>query len=296
MERTWLCNQERKDIKSYLLKELKKDPQEIFFSIYALNDKDLVNALNQRAKLGSKICIWTDQKHAPSLKKQLFESIELLKREQKGLMHHKILIIDDHCLLGSTNLTPTSLRMHDNLMVDIHSPPLAYALKKMLTLYPSGSQFTSQELDLYLLPHPLALKSILNEIYLAQKEVQVAFFTFTHLEIANALIQAKERGVKVKVLIDALSIQGASKNVAHLLQKNGVCVYVNPGLQLMHHKMCFIDDKTLLFGSCNWTKSALKKNNDFIVHLKKMPPHEKKWIKKLFRHLFWESKPLKTRR
>ncbi len=288
-ERFFLSSQERKDIKNFLLKKLKKERGEILLSIYALTDPDLIKALNTQISNDNSVSIWTEAKHLPSLKKKLNEKVRLIQRPQKGLMHHKILLIGSHCFLGSANLTSTSLRMHDNLMIDIYSPPLSFALKKMLLQYPIGSKFVSPTLTLYLLPHYEALSEVLSAIENAEFEIQVCFFTFTHPQIANALIEAHKRGVQIKVLIDALSSQGASSKTAQYLKAHGISLYVNRGTQLMHHKICFIDRKKFIFGSCNWTKSAFKKNNDFIACLKQLSDKEKKWIESLFRHLFWES-------
>lgn len=286
----WLCCQERKDLKKELIKRIKHANSHIYLSIYALSDPQIIKALNkQAAQKDLKICIWTDKKHLKSVQKKLSPKIECVSRKQKGLMHHKIFIVDQTCFLGSSNLTSTSLRMHDNLTLQLQHFPFTYTLTQALSNHSQKFTLETSDLKLYLLPHSKALKDLIDAIEKAQKEIHVAQFTFTHKLLAEKLIEAKKRGVKVHILIDRLSIKGASRFIVDLFQHHQIKVYCNRSQGLMHHKMCLIDHQVLFFGSCNWTLSAFKKNHDFIVK-STLNPKDQKSISALFKHLFWEAK------
>jgi cardiolipin synthase len=288
-------NQERKDLKLTLLKSIKTSQNFIGIFVYTLTDKKIISALNQRAEQSIPITIWIDKKQQGSLRKKLHSSIELITRPQKGLMHQKIFLFDDQVFLGSTNLTTTSLRMHQNLMLGLHSPPLSQHLKRYLL---NGTKpdpyFLQATLEFYCLPSKEGEKRILELIEKAKTEILVAQFTFTHPQITEALINAQKRGVEVRVVIDYLSSKGASKKVVEKLLQNKIPLSFNRSGALMHHKMAFIDREIFILGSTNWTKSAFSKNQDDLIFLKKLSKKEIKEVCKIWKHLFWESKKEKA--
>jgi phosphatidylserine/phosphatidylglycerophosphate/cardiolipin synthase-like enzyme len=85
-------------------------------------------------------------------------------------------------------------------------------------------------------------------------------YQFTSASLAQGLIDAKNRGVQVRVLMDSVEAAGSlSKETT--LKSGGVSVEivkVTGGTygNKFHHKFCIIDGKTLLTGSYNWTESA----------------------------------------
>jgi phosphatidylserine/phosphatidylglycerophosphate/cardiolipin synthase-like enzyme len=53
----------------------------------------------------------------------------------------------------------------------------------------------------------------------------------------------------------------------------------------MHHKLCFIDDHTLITGSSNWSKSGFKKNEEVLVIFDKLEDSNLEQCKKIFLNL-----------
>ncbi len=285
-------NQERLDLKRNFIKAFSKAQDEIIISVYSFTDKDVIQALNKKAELGLRIYIGVDRKQHRSLSKKLSSKIELRTRPQKGLMHEKIFLVDDTVYVGSSNLTTTSLRMHDNLMVGLFNPPLKRALKNYLVEDTPFSTFNQEGLEFYSLPSKIALMRIVALIEESKKSLDIALFTFTHPLIAKAVIQAHLRGVKVRVLFDYLSHKGASRFIVESLREANIPIFHNRGMQLMHHKMALIDQDVLVIGSTNWTKSAFTRNQDDLLILSSLKKSETKKIRKIFRHLFWESKQI----
>jgi phosphatidylserine/phosphatidylglycerophosphate/cardiolipin synthase-like enzyme len=100
----------------------------------------------------------------------------------------------------------------------------------------------------------------------AKKSIRVAMFTWTRQDFANAIIQAKLKGIDVQVAIDQGTSKGASSKIVKLIASKGIPIYHNHAGSLLHHKFLFIDDITLVNGSANWTKAAFQQNKDcFIV-------------------------------
>lgn len=100
-------------------------------------------------------------------------------------------------------------------------------------------------------------------------------------QLLSALVKAKDRGVKVKVILDQ-SINFETENLDdavarnknqeafEFLKKNGVDVFFDESQTYTHTKAIVIDNETVLLGSTNWSKSALTRNNEanLLVHSK----------------------------
>ncbi len=117
-------------------------------------------------------------------------------------------------------------------------------------------------------PRGGAEKLILEEIFKAQKQILVAVFSFTNMKIAKALVEARNKGVKVYVITDEGQAESRyGRRVIEFLASHGVKVKIKRGTGggLMHHKYAVIDGKVVLTGSYNWTYSAEKRNDENLV-------------------------------
>jgi len=229
--------------------------------MYAITDESMVALLKKRAP-ALDIKLLTDPKSGSSLGTPL---------KCKGLMHRKIVVIDDATvLLGSANMTTSSLLHHDNLTVGLYAPQLACFLKT-----PSGTTCDFPFGKLWLLPDPHALPYMQRQLEKATTTIFIAMFTLTHPALLETVCQAHERGVDVTVAIDHYAARGASQKAVHFLQLRGVKVVFSQGLHLLHHKWALVDQKHLILGSTNWTKAAFTKNQDCLLFLELSSPHQK---------------------
>lgn len=275
-------NQCRQDLKSVLLHAIFNAKHSLHLVTFGLNDASLLKTLEKRSKdLDMKI--FYDPKASPPIN---LTNHQIYPVRTKGFMHQKILVLDETLVfLGSANMTHASLNMHDNLLVGLYSPLLAKFLIQNTPFY-SGHFLTTvgtQRVEAWLLPdsNDLALKTIQEHLRQAKKKITVAMFTFTHPILLNELIQAKNRGVSVTVLIDYHSALGTSSQIVDRLKKEQIPVVLSRGSQLFHHKYVDIDHKILIFGSTNWTKSAFQKNKDCFLILSPLSPQQRKELKQI---------------
>jgi phosphatidylserine/phosphatidylglycerophosphate/cardiolipin synthase-like enzyme len=98
----------------------------------------------------------------------------------------------------------------------------------------------------------------------ATKDVRVAIFAFTREEIRDALIEAHERGVRVRVKMDRRNAE-FERSAWRQLKAAGIPVTFHTGAGSMHHKYCVIDGRTVLTGSYNWLDSAETKNHENLL-------------------------------
>jgi phosphatidylserine/phosphatidylglycerophosphate/cardiolipin synthase-like enzyme len=269
----------RDDLRLTMSRAIRQAEKSIVLLIYTLTDPIIIKDLKNKSLEGCSVKVICDVKNSQGLDEALGPKVELVKFFSQGLMHLKILVIDEkQTWIGSANMTTASLRYHGNMVAAIDSQALAHVAQlkaenmcaKVPRKMPHQTfQIGGQKLELSFLPDDSdAVDRIKQLIRSAKKTVRIAMFTWTRTDFANAVIDAKNRGIDVKVAIDGSSSVGASAVVVELLKKHGVDVKVSRGEALLHHKFMFIDGKTLVNGSANWTKAAFKKNNDCftIIH------------------------------
>jgi HKD family nuclease len=164
--------------------------------------------------------------------------------------------------------------------------------KKMLLLLIS---LTAQ---VFFSPNGGAKEAILKELTNAKNNIDVAMYILTDRELTKALVSAKERGVKVRVLLDMKSTEEIEYSKHLFLSKSKVDVRVNNTLPsntdkhsgIMHNKFAIIDNKTLITGSFNWTHSAEELNNENLLIIKESKELISKFEKE-FSKLWHDGKP-----
>lgn len=261
-------------------------------STYGLSDPQILSILQKKINEGLSVTVTCHFKEIPIMRKRLGNSVKIIPFQSSGLAHEKITILDDELIfLGSTNLTQTSLSLHDNILIGISS----HALATNLLLRTPGNRYNlsikDQNLTLYFLPEKdyLALERILSIIDTAQEEIQIALFTFTHPKIQLALSKAQMRGVRVTIIMDQFLGRGCCKKTIDKLKASSCIVRTSNSYKLMHHKWARIDRTIFITGSANWTKSAFGKNRDYILILSPMDKTQNSFIDKLWVNLYRHS-------
>ncbi len=110
---------------------------------------------------------------------------------------------------------------------------------------------------------------VIKWIQRANSTVHVLIYTFTLDSVRDALIQAKNRGVDVKIVMDRTEQASlATKGSEYQPLKNaGIDVRLDSNSALMHDKVAIIDGHILLTGSFNWSTQANERNNENLVVL-----------------------------
>lgn len=277
-------NQTGDDLKRIVLNTIESAKKSLFLQIYGCTDHTVIHCLQKAITKGTLVRIFYDPSGSGPLQKKIKEATPLIR---SGLMHKKILIVDDETILiGTANFTPTSLCMHDNVILGLYSKELAYDIQHSLKNHLQHT-IGGQKIDLWHLPdfQQECLKNTLDLISLAKETIHISLFTFTHPKILEALLSAKERGISIFVALDYYTAKGASRKTAELLQASKIPLYINKGGKLLHHKWCLIDKSTLLLGSANWTKSAFTINEDCLLVIHTLTDLQKKHFWKIWKNI-----------
>lgn len=106
----------------------------------------------------------------------------------------------------------------------------------------------------------------------AQREILVQAYTFTHRRIAQALVNARRRGVAVVVLADREQARLVPQNVLPQLAAGGVEVWLDGNFVAAHNKVIVIDAElpraTTITGSYNFTIAAQRSNAENVIVLR----------------------------
>ncbi|MBI3900770.1 MAG: hypothetical protein HY324_01305 [Chlamydiia bacterium] len=282
-------NQSQGDLTLTFLEAIRQATHSIDLIMFGLSDPGILKELEKKGKEGISPQVYYDFSGSPNLHTLLPHCV-LHPILQTGLMHQKILILDEEMVfLGSANMTPQSLQMHDNLVIGLSNQKIASFLKEKAARS-SGHLRTlvgGQEISLWLLPDLKneALNELRIKLQNARHSIKVALFTFTHPLLLKELLIAHKKGIQVTVVVDMHSGVGASKKTVETLQKAGVPLLFSQGIQLLHHKFVYIDGETLITGSANWTKSAFEKNSDILLFLPHLLEEQKKFMDSLWHRL-----------
>jgi phosphatidylserine/phosphatidylglycerophosphate/cardiolipin synthase-like enzyme len=116
----------------------------------------------------------------------------------------------------------------------------------------------------YFSPRGGCTEAIIEALNHASSEILVQAYSFTSAPIAQALVHANRRGVKVEVVLDK-SQRKEKYTSATFLANSGVPTYIDDRHAIAHNKIIIIDGETVLTGSFNFTKAADEKNAENLL-------------------------------
>ena len=123
----------------------------------------------------------------------------------------------------------------------------------------------------------------------ARFQILVQAFSFTHAEIAGALIRARRRGLDVQVIADPEQIDLIDHNVIPQLVEAGLPVFTDAEHAAAHNKVMVIDaaDKApvLISGSFNFTYAAQFRNAENLLVFRGNQELTRAYLDNWMRHL-----------
>ncbi|MBI5872402.1 hypothetical protein HZB88_04965 [archaeon] len=125
------------------------------------------------------------------------------------------------------------------------------------TVQANNGTVNSENSKLFLCPEDNCAQQLVLFYATASKSIHIMIYSLTKEEIAQALIQAKNNGIEVKVLIDK-GQAGLKDAKDEFLIENGVELkrVEIPGYSIFHNKVSIIDGNAFSTGSFNYTQNA----------------------------------------
>ena len=113
---------------------------------------------------------------------------------------------------------------------------------------------------------------VVDAIHGAKKQVLVQAYSFTHRDIAEALVDAKRRGLDVRVVADREQTGKMENGRIAWIAGHGVPVWLDADHSAAHDKVMVIDagthDATVITGSFNFTHAAQSRNAENLLVLR----------------------------
>jgi phosphatidylserine/phosphatidylglycerophosphate/cardiolipin synthase-like enzyme len=107
-------------------------------------------------------------------------------------------------------------------------------------------------------------QTVIQALDSAQHQILVQAFSFTSAPIATAIVDARKRGVDVRVILDKSNVRRGYSS-AKFLEHANVPVLIDAQHAIAHNKVMIIDGQTVITGSFNFTKAAEQDNAENLV-------------------------------
>lgn len=108
------------------------------------------------------------------------------------------------------------------------------------------------------------LSSVVAEISTARSEIRVQTHSLNAKQVADALIKAKEAGVKVEIMLDKGSV--ASRNNAfYFANLNGIPTYLDARHAAANNNIIIIDNGTVISSSSTFEKAEADRNAESML-------------------------------
>lgn len=134
----------------------------------------------------------------------------------------------------------------------------------ILLFLPLATAADEPTIKVYFSPHGGVSTAIINEISNAKASIEIQAYEFSSTSIASALVDAKNRGVAVFVILDRKNSTAIFSKGSYL-QKQDIPVRADGVHAIMHDKTIIIDDYVVITGSYNFTDSAENANSENVV-------------------------------
>lgn len=220
-------------------------------------------------------------------------------KDSNATMHNKFYIFDNKAVItGSANLSHTDMSgFNSNNIIVINSPDVAKIYKTEFEQMFNGNFHSAKiptannkanNMQIYFSPQDKSISSaVLPIIENAKDYIYIPIFVITENRVVEALIKAKQRGVDVRLISDALNASSKYSKIK-VLRANGIPVKIENYAGKMHSKTMIADDKYSIIGSMNFSKSGETKNDENTIVLENA--EAAKYLKRFFLYQ-WDRIP-----
>jgi len=286
-------------------KALSQAQRSILIFTFSFSDMKFMEILNAKAEQGLGVTIIINKDHIGPLMNFGHSALRIFTRRLgEGRVHHNICVIDDQYVwIGSANLSTSGFSTQDNVMVELKSARLADSLRREAAVFEGScvrehaevptANFGDQKAELFLLPHWNFSQNTVEEkmnkrgkqrliglIEQAKTSVQIAMMVWTDPELATAVIAAHQRGVRVEILLHDLEDRQVNR-----MKQEGVVIMKNPKCVFMHNKLMLIDDRHLVNGSANFSRSSFSRNDESFLMLTNLTDDQVVYMRAYWQYL-----------
>ncbi len=113
-------------------------------------------------------------------------------------------------------------------------------------------------------PGPECLDCVIRAFSETHETADICVYTITDNRIKKSIQLAFANGIRIRLITDDEKVYDAGSDIREL-RDNGIEVAIDSSEERMHHKFAVFDNRKLLSGSFNWTRSATRNNYENII-------------------------------
>jgi len=285
----YFCPQD--DCQGKLIELINKAESSIHCAFFDLNLLKVSKALAEKSKtIDVKVIIDKDNDDG------LIQGIKT--DTSRYFMHNKFCIVDKkEILTGSFNPTERGNFKNNNNILILESKYLSQNYEDEFQelwngIFNQGEKVSypviilnNKKIENYFCPEDDCSSHIINVLQKAKKSIYFMTFSFTHEEIADALLFTK---TDIKGVFEKFQA-GSKYSQYHRFNGFGLDVIKDNNPANMHNKVFIIDEKIVITGSFNPSKNADNNNDENILII-----HDREIAKKYMKE-FWNIYTLKPK-
>jgi phosphatidylserine/phosphatidylglycerophosphate/cardiolipin synthase-like enzyme len=141
------------------------------------------------------------------------------------------------------------------------------------------------DVDIGFSPNAGAEQLVLDTIASARQSIRMAAYSFTSPKVMHRLLDAKKRGVDIRIVVDEKGNRSkASQAAMNLIVNAGIPLRTTSRYKIHHDKYIIVDGETVETGSFNYSKSAAASNSENVIVIRNNPAIAEKYLK------HWQSR------
>ncbi len=141
----------------------------------------------------------------------------------------------------------------------------------------SSSTEVKSDIKVYFSPHGGCTDAIVDELNKAKQNVKIQAYGFSSPRIARAILNAKNRGLDIGIILDK-SNEKIRYSGAKFLDNYGILVLIDHEPRIAHSKIMILDESVIITGSFNFTKSAEENNTENLLIIRNHPEVVKQYL------------------
>ncbi|HSR33122.1 MAG TPA: phospholipase D-like domain-containing protein, partial [Anaerolineae bacterium] len=259
---------------------------------YDFDLESVARALVDAHEHGVKVRMVTDSDNASerTVRQLKKAGIQIVEDEREALMHNKFVVIDEEVVwTGSWNLTENGTYRNNNNAVRIVSDLLAenYTVEfeemfsdrqfgpespsntphRQVTLK-QGASDEGIRIESFFAPEDQVADMLLEQVKDANKSIRFMAFSFTDDRIGEEVKKKDKLGLKVQGVIEERGSETEHSEYGRFDRaRPRLDVLLDGNPYMMHHKVIILDNKTVILGSYNFTRSASDFNDENILFI-----------------------------
>lgn len=253
---------------------------------FELDNRVITDALVKAVRRGVRVRLVTETNYLNESGVHALSAVGVPVVDDKrdgALMHNKFMVFDNRAVwTGSMNFTENCTYRNNNHGIFIDDPNIAanYATKFtwMFEQHKFGGAPSKaahipnpvvkladgSQLENYFSTHDGVAGHVAATVAQARKSIHFLAFSFTHDEIARAMLSRAQAGVEVSGVFEKTQTSGGHSEYERLASAR-LPVYLDGNPRNMHHKAIIIDGEIVIAGSFNFSESADKSNDENLV-------------------------------